>query len=406
MAARADTSPAIRPTARCISRGSPRSRWSAVGVAWGRWRARRTRRALARLVIDLGASPSPGGLGDRLALTLDDPGLRLLYFARDGGLSRRPRPLARRRPGPGTRSPASPRRRRHARRRSTAPGCSTIPRSPRSSPRPRLALEQRAAARRCGAPSSTSCAPRGRGSSPPPTASAGGSSAICTTAPSSASSRSRSRSGLRAPPRRPARARRRAARPRGRARESPSTELRDGGPWAVPRGARRRRTRRRARGAGRGRARGSVAGHADRGPLARPVESAAYFLVAEALRLAARGDVDVDAARRGRPAARRRCARPPRRRRSRRVEDRIGAVGGHCSRRRREQSARSCHARRDRRRRGAPARGPGAACSSDAGFEIAGRCGDADALLRMVEARRPDVALVDIRMPPKHTDEG
>ena len=42
----------------------------------------------------------------------------------------------------------------------------------------------------------------------------------------------------------------------------------------------------------------------------------------------------------------------------------------------------------------------------DAGFEIAGRCGDADALLRMVDARRPDVALVDIRMPPNHGDDG
>ena len=42
----------------------------------------------------------------------------------------------------------------------------------------------------------------------------------------------------------------------------------------------------------------------------------------------------------------------------------------------------------------------------DAGFEVAGRCGDADALLRMVEARRPDVALVDIRMPPNRGDDG
>jgi DNA-binding NarL/FixJ family response regulator len=42
----------------------------------------------------------------------------------------------------------------------------------------------------------------------------------------------------------------------------------------------------------------------------------------------------------------------------------------------------------------------------DAGFEIAGLCGDADALLRMVQARRPDVAIVDIRMPPTHTTEG
>ena len=42
----------------------------------------------------------------------------------------------------------------------------------------------------------------------------------------------------------------------------------------------------------------------------------------------------------------------------------------------------------------------------DAGFEVAGRCGDADALLRMVEARKPDVAIVDIRMPPNHGDDG
>ena len=42
----------------------------------------------------------------------------------------------------------------------------------------------------------------------------------------------------------------------------------------------------------------------------------------------------------------------------------------------------------------------------DAGFEITGRCGDADALLRTVEARRPDVAIVDIRMPPNDLDDG
>jgi DNA-binding NarL/FixJ family response regulator len=43
---------------------------------------------------------------------------------------------------------------------------------------------------------------------------------------------------------------------------------------------------------------------------------------------------------------------------------------------------------------------------ADAGFEIAGRCGDAEALLRMVEARRPQVAVVDIRMPPNRRDDG
>jgi DNA-binding NarL/FixJ family response regulator len=42
----------------------------------------------------------------------------------------------------------------------------------------------------------------------------------------------------------------------------------------------------------------------------------------------------------------------------------------------------------------------------DTGVEIAGLCGDAPALLRMVASRRPDVAIVDIRMPPTHTDEG
>jgi DNA-binding NarL/FixJ family response regulator len=42
----------------------------------------------------------------------------------------------------------------------------------------------------------------------------------------------------------------------------------------------------------------------------------------------------------------------------------------------------------------------------DAGFEVVGRCGDAEALLRMVDARKPDIAIVDIRMPPGHGDDG
>jgi DNA-binding NarL/FixJ family response regulator len=43
---------------------------------------------------------------------------------------------------------------------------------------------------------------------------------------------------------------------------------------------------------------------------------------------------------------------------------------------------------------------------ADAGFEVVARCGDATELLRAVAALRPDVAVVDIRMPPTHTDEG
>ena len=41
-----------------------------------------------------------------------------------------------------------------------------------------------------------------------------------------------------------------------------------------------------------------------------------------------------------------------------------------------------------------------------AGFEIAGQAGDADELLRQVRELRPDVAVVDIRMPPSQGDEG
>ena len=43
---------------------------------------------------------------------------------------------------------------------------------------------------------------------------------------------------------------------------------------------------------------------------------------------------------------------------------------------------------------------------ADSGFEIVDQVGDADALLRSVRDLHPDVALVDIRMPPTHTDEG
>ncbi len=42
----------------------------------------------------------------------------------------------------------------------------------------------------------------------------------------------------------------------------------------------------------------------------------------------------------------------------------------------------------------------------DAGLEVVGQAGDAEELLRKVRAHRPDVAVVDVRMPPTHTDEG
>ncbi|MGH3785423.1 MAG: response regulator transcription factor [Pseudonocardiaceae bacterium] len=43
---------------------------------------------------------------------------------------------------------------------------------------------------------------------------------------------------------------------------------------------------------------------------------------------------------------------------------------------------------------------------TEAGFEVIGQAGDPSALLELVRSDRPDVAVVDIRMPPTHTDEG
>jgi DNA-binding NarL/FixJ family response regulator len=43
---------------------------------------------------------------------------------------------------------------------------------------------------------------------------------------------------------------------------------------------------------------------------------------------------------------------------------------------------------------------------ADAGIDVTGRAGTAEELMRRVELTRPDVAIVDIRMPPSHTDEG
>ncbi len=42
----------------------------------------------------------------------------------------------------------------------------------------------------------------------------------------------------------------------------------------------------------------------------------------------------------------------------------------------------------------------------DAGMDVVAQAGDFDDLMRKVRAHKPDVAVVDIRMPPTHTDEG
>jgi DNA-binding NarL/FixJ family response regulator len=43
---------------------------------------------------------------------------------------------------------------------------------------------------------------------------------------------------------------------------------------------------------------------------------------------------------------------------------------------------------------------------TDRGFEVVGEAEDAHSLLREVERTSPDAALVDIKLPPTHTDEG
>jgi DNA-binding NarL/FixJ family response regulator len=42
----------------------------------------------------------------------------------------------------------------------------------------------------------------------------------------------------------------------------------------------------------------------------------------------------------------------------------------------------------------------------EAGFEVVGQAGDADDLLRKVRAHKPDVAIIDVRMPPDNADDG
>jgi DNA-binding NarL/FixJ family response regulator len=42
----------------------------------------------------------------------------------------------------------------------------------------------------------------------------------------------------------------------------------------------------------------------------------------------------------------------------------------------------------------------------EAGFDVVGQCADAEELLREVRSERVDAAIIDIRLPPTHSDEG
>ncbi len=43
---------------------------------------------------------------------------------------------------------------------------------------------------------------------------------------------------------------------------------------------------------------------------------------------------------------------------------------------------------------------------TDAGFRVVGQAGDAESLVEAVREHRPDVAIIDVQMPPDHTDDG
>jgi serine/threonine-protein kinase len=43
---------------------------------------------------------------------------------------------------------------------------------------------------------------------------------------------------------------------------------------------------------------------------------------------------------------------------------------------------------------------------TDAGIDVVAQAGDADSLVRLIAQERPDAVVLDIRMPPTHTDEG
>jgi DNA-binding NarL/FixJ family response regulator len=43
---------------------------------------------------------------------------------------------------------------------------------------------------------------------------------------------------------------------------------------------------------------------------------------------------------------------------------------------------------------------------TEAGIDVVAQAGDAEDLLRKVRAHKPDVAIIDVRMPPENTDDG
>ena len=214
-------------------------------------------------------------------------------------------------------------------RSSTTAACSRSPSSSRRAAAAALALENERLEAELRARLEDLQRVARRGSSRPAWPSAGGSSATCTTAPSSASSRCRCTLRLAAPscasdPTRRAtlldrRARRAATAPSRSCASSPAASTRPCSPTAGS--APRSRRSPRAPDAGRGR-------RAARRRLPAAVEAAAYFVVAEALANMAKHAARVARDRRVARAERPRRRRGPRRRRRRR---RSGGAAAGCA---------------------------------------------------------------------------
>ena len=287
-----------------------------------------------------------------------------------------------------------------------------------------MALENSGSTPSC-APRSRSCALRARACCASASRSGAGSSATCTTAPSSGWCRWRSTLRLaRGKVRERPRGRRRLLERRRRGARGGARGAARAGPRHPPGGADRPRPGHRARDAGapRRRCRSSCAS-CPRERLPEPIELAAYFVVSEAL-------TNVAKYAQRQPRRRSASARDERprswsrwpttasagRTRSsgtglRGLADRLAVLEGRLeidshARRGHRRYGRGCRARSGRRRLGAPARGRGPAAR---GVRLRGgrrRPATPRTCCARSTPTSPDVAVVDIRMPPTNTDEG
>ena len=377
----------------------------AAGVVWGWLRARHTRAAVARLVVEAAASPAPGGLRDKLARMLRDPSVKVAYPPGRRQAGRRARPplvldgevtplvrggenvaLLSHRPGLLDDPDLADEVRQQPAWRSRTSGC-----------RPR-----------CVPSSSTAHVASARGR-PPGTPSAGASNETSTTAPSSGWSGLSLQLGLARPASAPSptlRSWHRSTRPR------PSSAPHWPGCARSVTGS--------SRAARRGRPRAALEALTEEAPVeieigALPGTPRRVRRGGRLLRRLRSAQTQPEHPGQARGASRGRPARRRGRSRHRRQRDR--RARGSRRRGRRDARGRTRGRRASEHPRGDPVRvviaddevllreGSSGCCSRPASRSSA-RSAPRTSCCRKVELARPDVAIVDIRMPPTHTDEG